>query len=200
MSSENDTATPEEGRRIVSQAELAYIRGCSSNALREFIRNHPDFPVLRRGSNGVAYEFDLDKVLAWYAAHDEAKSEKQRKRQAELDLWRRDFYGEEQTDEDAIKLSPAERKLLADAVRVEDYNRKIRQELIERAPVEAILNEASIRLRKSLLQIPIEFARARGLDRDDRLALERMIRNKLNGLAAELGKAELLEDLVDAAA
>jgi hypothetical protein len=47
---------------------MAFVLELSNNTLSERVRNGPEFPVLRRGSNGQAYEFDVDAVVAHEAA------------------------------------------------------------------------------------------------------------------------------------
>jgi hypothetical protein len=59
-----------EPKRTGTLADLAALPGMPSQpSLQRFIASRLDFPVLQRGRNGVAYEFDLDAAAAFVAAH-----------------------------------------------------------------------------------------------------------------------------------
>lgn len=87
--------------------------------------------------------------------------------------------------EDA-SVSPAERKAEAEAVRLEDYNRRRRGELVEVGPLKASLASAIVAVRNAVMQVPAQAARDLGLDRETRIELDRRTEAALNRLAAEL--------------
>lgn len=168
---------------------MAYLLGVSTDTLREVIRKHADFPMRVRGAVGVPYEFDADQVAAWWRRNAEKIEEQEQARRRQLDLWRREIYGkgEDPTDK---PLTVAERRALAEAARVEDYNRFRRGELVERARCESRLMTALIALRNELLQVPSEYARRHGLGRQERLELEALFEQRLSDLADRLGDAD----------
>ena len=51
--------------RIVIMSEQAFVLDVSVPTLRDLIKRNEEFPVKRRGDNGVAYEFDLNDAKAW---------------------------------------------------------------------------------------------------------------------------------------
>ena len=116
--------------------------------------------MVSKGKNGIAYEIDPDEAMAWWRAHHQAESAKAAERQRQIDMWAAELYGPAEEEDGAVGLSAVERKALADAIRVEDYNRARRGELIERAPLAARLVAAMLTLRRDLLQIPADYCRA----------------------------------------
>lgn len=52
----------------LSLQEMAEALGVSVPTLRRLLRRYPDFPVVSRGSNGVAFRFDREAVLAFVRA------------------------------------------------------------------------------------------------------------------------------------
>lgn len=60
-------------RLIASLAEFAAIPGVPSQVtLRQLIKDNPDFPA-KPGTNGVAYEIDVEQGIAWLKGRDEKR-------------------------------------------------------------------------------------------------------------------------------
>ena len=173
-----------ESRRIVNLVELAFVLDISTKALTEQIRQDPEFPVEERGSHGVPYKFDLDKVLPHREEKRREKDAAEHARREELRQWQLDLYGEAPEADQGI--TPRERIALADAVTKEDYNRKIRNELLEKWRVAEKLRKAFGRMQKGFRQIAPEFARELGLERPQRIALDAMIRETVNATIDEV--------------
>lgn len=178
MSDEHEIEVSEGGKRIVNMVELAYVLDKSTKALNEEIRNDPDFPVLERGSHGVPYRFDLDAVILHRQEKSRQKDEADHARREELRQWQLDLYGASPAADKGV--TPRERIALADAVTKEDYNRKIRDELLEKWRVAEKLRKAFGRMQRGFRQIAPEFARELGLERAQRIALDGMIRETVN--------------------
>ena len=176
-----------EALRTVNLTELASVLGMSDNALRALIRNNPEFPVLSRGSSGVPYEFDIDAVIAWRQEHEAAILAAEEARNNQLDLLRAEIYGPSSENEPK-GLTPDQRRKLADATRMEDYNRVRRKGLLERAPLKAILSAVWVEHQRTLRQLPIEFARRVGLESEDRGILKEMVDEKLHKMSREFGE------------
>jgi phage terminase Nu1 subunit (DNA packaging protein) len=189
-----DDGEDAEGLRIVNLSELAMILDISSTALTDQIRRDQTFPVLERGSNGVAYRFDLDAVKAYRDAKQAAIDEATARRNADLAKWRLDFYGETADPEESFTLSPAERRAEADAIRLEDYNRRQRGELVERSALISALASAVMALRQGLLPLATDFAKRHGLTREQRIELEGQIGARIDQLSDTLSDAGFYND------
>ncbi|HSF94832.1 MAG TPA: hypothetical protein VLA52_07380 [Thermohalobaculum sp.] len=184
----------------VNLTELAQITGRSVPTLKKLIAAHDDFPVASRGSNGVAYSFDARAVKAWLDQQTSLGQAEDAERRRQLELWRAELYGPPPPVEGPAVMTPAQRKAEAEAVRIEDYNRRQRAELLPRAPMAALIDASVVALRKELMQIPAEHCRARGHGREERLALEALIAARLERLADRLGDAEQLRGITASAA
>ena len=57
----------------VNKEELTRALGCSPSTLDRLIERYPDFPIERRGHEGVGYEFDPEKVDAFLTKQREAE-------------------------------------------------------------------------------------------------------------------------------
>jgi len=69
---------------IVNKAELASIIGVSLPTMESMIRKDADFPIVQRGSNGVAWQFDTDAVRQHMTAVRERELAAAEAREAEL--------------------------------------------------------------------------------------------------------------------
>src|SRR5690242_3110714 len=103
-----------DGRLIVNKRELARrVLDCSLPTLNELIERYPDFPVERRGSNGVEWLFDADRVVDFLRAKREAEARASEERNALFAQFRLPI--DEVAPEGADELSPAQRAALAKA-------------------------------------------------------------------------------------
>ena len=68
---------------LINFRELADRLNLSRPTLRKLIQE-PGFPVEKRGSNGVPYEFDAAKAIEWKAEKDRRLEEERQAREAEL--------------------------------------------------------------------------------------------------------------------
>lgn len=185
----------------VNLQELADLIGVSTNTLATRIRQCPDFPVLSRGSNGVAYEFDPIAAVGWWKADQARDEEAAAARRRGLNKLQEDMFGRQADEPPAAKgPTPQERKTLIEAQLAADKLRRLRGELVERAPLESALASAMVELRTKLLNLPAEFSRREGLSREQRVKLEEMVERTLNGLAADLSRAAFYASDSEAAA
>jgi len=76
---------------VVKLYELADAIGVSINTLRDVIRRNPDFPVLSRGSKGVAYKFDRELAIRWWTERKSAVDGAKDQRRAYLARQRAEF-------------------------------------------------------------------------------------------------------------
>lgn len=166
--------------RVVNMSELADMLGMSLPTLRDLIKRNDDFPVQRRGDNGVAYEFDAVEVKAWLDRHAAAKADAEDRRKADLAQMRLDVFGDTGEGDETTGLSPTERRAEIEAQFRADQLRQSRGELLMAADVDRLLRQAFAELAKGLRQIAPTIAREQGLDRTVRLAMDAAIREKTN--------------------
>lgn len=65
---------------LVNKRELAALLECSLPTLAALIERYPDFPVVRRGSNGVEWQFDPEAVVAFLERKREEEAAEEAKR------------------------------------------------------------------------------------------------------------------------
>jgi hypothetical protein len=190
--------TPEDDVAIVNLEELAELMGSTMVTLRARMREHPDFPILKRGDNGKAYQFDARAVadfLAGLAAADEAKVDA---RNQELAAMRLELFPGTDADDETLTLSPAQRRQEIEAVRLADIVAERRGQLTPTDQVANAVRDALAALRSKLLAMPDDIARDLDLDRETRLALRDRVDGALADLAATL-RAEETYDVTRAA-
>lgn len=181
--------------RQVNLQELAELVGISEVSLRKMIREHGQgedpFPVEEYGRNGVAYNFDADKVAAWFARHREAEEAERRARAEDLKQLRFELFGEP-VSETRPGLSAAEREKELQAELLALRLGQQRGELVRAAELEAVIADALGRLRKRIGAIPEELVRERGVDRallgDLRAAVDRALDDCAATLAGMAGE------------
>ncbi len=145
----------------VNKRELARrVLNCSLPTLDDMLERWPDFPILRRGSNGVEWEFDAHKVVAFIRGKRE-ESEREKERSAEFfqqfSLPIDDIAG------DAKEMTPAQRVQLAQA-RIKERELAIESGLlVNTAELRQDLTALFARLGKFLDQLPARVARDHNL-------------------------------------
>lgn len=177
---------------VVSLEECADLLrpAVSLNTLRRRIKEAPAGVVLEEGDHGRAYRIDFRAAAAWWQALAEQKGAASADRQRDLDLFVASVYGpggSDPVDAQGQPITPAQRRAMAEAEMVEDKLRRGRGELVEVGPLRVALLDAVTELRKRLVALPTRFAKRHNLDREQRLALEAMIAEELDGLARDLG-------------
>lgn len=174
--------------RHVNLTELSTVMGLSTNTISDLIRLNEDFPIVERGSNGVSYKFDADVVAAWWRGHKAKADAADAERRAELAELQRELFGETPAASamPGRVLTPAERKLAAEAAFLEDKLRRARGELADASEWEAALQTMLVALRQSAMRAVTDVARRQGLDRTVRVEIERGMAAALNGMAEAL--------------
>lgn len=76
---------PADTLALANKRELARVLDCSLPTVTELLDRYPDFPVERRGTNGLEWQFDVAKVQAFLSEKREAE---QRDDEARRDLFR----------------------------------------------------------------------------------------------------------------
>lgn len=190
----------DDDRLYLNQQEMAEALRVSSNTLSRVVRQNPDFPVVRGGSNGVPYAFDPGPVIEWWKAKGAAAMADQDARRRLVEQAELELYGPGEAESPAEKpLTPGERKTMVETAIQVDRLRRSRGELLERVPLEGAIATAASALRQRLMQIPNEFAKSENLTREQRVRLEEMLTRALNQMAETLSSATFYENRAAAA-
>jgi phage terminase Nu1 subunit (DNA packaging protein) len=132
--------------------EMADKLGISKPTLREWISRYEEFPVLARGSNGIAWRFDPGEVIAFVT--------RKREEEAAADAQRMELLGqmplpfEAPADGTARGVDLAEMGQLYKLARAADELALSRGQLLRVADVREPLAEMIARLRSSALSLP----------------------------------------------
>lgn len=126
---------------IVTLAELAAVPGMPSEpTLRKMIAENADFPILSRGKNGVAYEFDLESAIGFVRGLREKEEEAARARAEQVRQLGLNLLGADAVaSPDRAGLSAAERKALLEEELVAMKVAERRGELVRKVGVEAMV-------------------------------------------------------------
>ncbi|MBP6010610.1 MAG: hypothetical protein KBA31_00135 [Alphaproteobacteria bacterium] len=113
-------------RTILGKSELAATLGWGRERLDRRIHSDPDFPVLKRASQGAKWQFDLAVVRDYLAENDDQHAAA------------------------PAELTPRARRETAMAIALEDKNRIARGELVERQALRTALSTSFAMLGKNL--------------------------------------------------
>lgn len=130
---------------IASLAEFASIPGVPSEVtLRRLIKENPDFPA-KPGTNGVAYEIDVQLGVAWLKERDAKRIAVEREHAEQVRQLGLELLGEgAAADVSQAGLSSDERRKLLEE---ELYSIKVaekRGELIRKADIEAAISDVLV--------------------------------------------------------
>lgn len=181
-----------EGPLRLNKRELAKALDISEPTVDSLLDQ--GMPVVSRGSNGVAYEFDLEAVKAWRSARDDASRVEAERRQNEL-------FG------DGVRLAPdGNLRDIRDRIEVETRATILsaqRRELIPRKEVADDYEAVFGLFRQHLVALDAAAMKAAGLTHVQQQELRRLIRLLMTSLARAIRDAELRPrdvELFDAAA
>lgn len=142
---------------IVNKRELARAAAVSEPTVDRWIAD--GCPVIRGGSNGVPYQFDLREVLDWRRAIEaEAEAEAER-RQGEIRQLELEITGGAAAESDAVQLSAKDRSAVYDA---ELKSIRLRREMGELLTLDEVERDYAAMLgllRLRLLALPHSLAR-----------------------------------------
>lgn len=176
---------------IGSLAELVSLPGMPSEpTIRKLIDKHSDFPILKRGKNGDAYEFDL-KVATEFILGLRAKEEEEaRARAAEVQQFGFDLLGPDAVALDAgqVGLSAAERKALLEEELVAIKLAEKRGQLVRKASVEAALGTFLTWLGQRQDSFSRRLAKRVDVPREVLTAIDRLVEADRKEIAAQMEK------------
>lgn len=185
---------------IGSLAELASLPGMPSEpTIRKLIEKHSDFPILKRGKNGDAYEFDLGVAAQFILGLREKENEEARSRAEEVRQFGLDLLGPDAVALDAsqVGLSAKERKDLLEEELVAIKLAKERRELVRKVSVEAALAEFLIWLGQRQSNFSARLAKRADVPRDVLLAVDRLMEADRAEIAARMEQMKDAGDVSD---
>lgn len=175
-----------------SLSELSLMPGMPSEpTLRKMIAERPDFPIVSRGSNGVAYEFELEEAFAFVRGLEDEKRAAAETRNAEIRQLGLSLLGEDAASSAVAQtaLSSEDRKRLLEeelaAIRVAER----RRELVRKGPVIAALGELVLFIAEKQKTLPDRLSKRTQMSREDLEKLDRLIEQDRREIAARMERA-----------
>ena len=171
---------------IGNLADLAASGLASEPTLRKWIQAEPDQAwIIKRGSNGDAYEIDLAGAIEAFRGQEAAKLEAAKRRAEDVRQIGMDL-GLSGGSEEAVGLSIAERKQLLEEELVAIKLAERRRELVPFAEVEAAVGDVLVRFRQRGATFSARLAKIVDLTRDQITAIDRLVEADQDRLAVEM--------------
>jgi hypothetical protein len=156
-------------------ADLAATGLASEPTLRKWLQAQPAQAwIIKRGSNGDAYEIDIPGAIAAWRAEEERKTEEARQRAGDLRQLGLDL-GLRAVAEGPVGFSLAERKQLIEEEILANKLAKDRRELVPLAVVVATLSDVLMRFQQRGATFASRLAKKVDLTRDQLNAIDRQI-------------------------
>lgn len=174
---------------LVNKRELAKILRCSLPTVGALLDRYPDFPVERRGSNGVEWQFDPAAVTTFLQRRREdetaAAAEQHRERAALLDQFRLPI--DDLAPPADATLTPQQRLATARARALEDKMAREAGLLVPTSQVRATLSTTLAQLNQFLAALPGTLGRQYNLPDPVVRDMRRRIEAQQRQLVAQLG-------------
>ena len=178
------------GRMIVSFGEFASAIGKSEPWLRKFLNEHPDFPVVSKGKNGVSYEIDMEKGAAYLDNLKAVELEAARRRQEQIQEQALDLFGGDRASGDERSdLSAQERKQLLEEELIAMKLARERGDLIRKDSVEEAIASALVKNSERSKSFSARLARRHDVPRHLVTAVDEMMEADQHACADELKRA-----------
>lgn len=172
-------------------ADLAATGLASEPTLRKWIAAQPDQAwIIKRGSNGDAYEIELEGAIEAFRAEEQAKTDAARDRAAQINQLALEFGISVPAAEQSVELSIAERKQLLEEELVAMRVARMRGELVSLASCQAAFGDVMVMFRQRLRTMSARLAKKIDLSRDQITAIDRHIELELGELATAMEKME----------
>jgi len=146
---------------VLNRGELARALNKSEPTITAWIGE--GMPVLRQGTNGQAYEFQLSACWRWLKARERADQEKTSAAQQAVQQMRLALIGGNDIADDDRILSPKQRQELYDAERAYLLAAQKRGELVNRIDVAIVFEKVFVIMRDALTSLPDRLEREIGL-------------------------------------
>ena len=169
---------------IGSLGELVALAGMPSEpTVRKMIADNADFPVVSRGKNGVAYEFDLAAAAAFVRSIREREEVVARARAEEVRQFGLDLLGPDAVAQPQIGLTAVERRALLEEEMAAIRLAERRGDLVRRAEAEIATAELVVLVSDRLDSLPARLAKRTQVPRETLAVLEEIIRADKAGIA-----------------
>lgn len=157
-------------------ADLAATGLASEPTLRKWIAAQPDQPwIIKRGSNGDAYEIDMAGAVEAWKAEEAAKLEAARQRSQELRQFGMEFGLGAGAEPEQAGLSIAERKLLLEEEVIAIKIARERGDLVAKAEIEAAIDTLLGIIGRRMGDFSARLAKKVDLPRDLQVAIDRQM-------------------------
>lgn len=193
MAGGDDSAGPDDNGSalsddayLVNQQEAAELLGISSATFTKWLKAHESIPVVRRGSHGVAYQFDARDLAQWKREHEAEVERERQARAGELRQMRFDMFGVAEHDPSRPGLSAEELIKEIQAQRDSDRLARDRGELVRSADVREQIEAAFLGLRTDVMALADRVAREFALEREQRERVRGLCREALFRMARRL--------------
>ena len=177
---------------LVNLAELSELFGVAELTLRRWMDRDPTFPVLKRGSNGVAYQFDARAVKAWLDGNKAAREEAGEERRQELAQLQLELTGGSAAEGERVLTAKERREALEVAAAQAKWD-QARGSLVPLAAMERAFDDALVAIRTDVMRIPERLRRLGTVSREDLATVDRECRQALESAAARV-RHELVGD------
>lgn len=170
---------------VVTLGQLASVPSMPSEpTLRKLIDENPDFPLLSRGRNGVAYEMDLAAAISFIKGLEAKKEEERRASADQVKQLGLALLGEDAASDLAqAALSATERKAMLEgelfAIRVG----RERGELVRKASMEAAVGAVFQLLNSKMRSLPARLSKRMELSRKQIALIDQIVERDLTELA-----------------
>ena len=175
-----------------SLGDLALMPGMPSEpTLRKLMAERPDFPIVARGSNGVAYEIELEAAFAFVRGLEDEKRKLVDARNAEIRQLGFELLGDDAASAAMAPsmLSSADRKQILEeelaAIRVGER----RRELVRKGPVIAATGDLVLFIAERMKTLPDRLGKRTHVSREVLAALDRLIEQDRRDIAARMERA-----------
>jgi hypothetical protein len=175
-----------------SLGDLALMPGMPSEpTLRKLMAERPDFPIIARGSNGVAYEIELADAFAFVRGLEDEKRKLVDARNAEIRQLGFELLGDDAASAAMAPsmLSSADRKQILEeelaAIRVGER----RRELVRKGPVIAATGDLVLFIAERMKTLPDRLGKRTHVSREVLAALDRLIEQDRRDIAARMERA-----------
>ncbi len=174
-------------------ADLAATGIASEPTLRKWIQAEPDQAwIIKRGSNGDAYEIDIPGAVAAFQAGEEAKLQAARERTGAIRQLAMDLgLGGGDDDPASLELSIAERRQLLEEEFVANKLARFRDELVRYDEASAAFGDVLVRFQQLSRTFMARLAKRIDLSREQIAAGERLMESDLTALADWMEKMEV---------
>lgn len=172
-------------------ADLAATGLASEPTLRKWIAAQPDQDwIIKRGSNGDAYEIDIAGAVQAFRAEEEIKAQAARERAVSIRQIAMDLGINDRGGEDDVALSIAERRQLLEEEVVAIKLSRLRGELVSFVSVQAAVGDLLVKHQQRASTFGARLAKKIDLTREQITAIDRMMEADLAELADALEKME----------